>query len=365
MRPRGAGSVGYVKGSRFVYIWYRVNGRLVRESTKQTSKEKAERLLQRRIAEADAGQPIAQDVKRVRYEGIRDALLADYKIHDRSSLVPRADGTRTIIGLTHTDPFFAGRPVASITTSLLQEFVQKRKADGASNSTINRNLALLRRMMTLAKRDGKLHTVPYFPMLRENDPRQGFLPPEDFARMRDAMQEDLRPMLCYLYFTGCRVGAAQKVTWSQVVFEDDAVFIRLLGSQTKNRRPLQLPLPDDLAGMLRLVTRREGPVFTATNLVKAFKKACVSAGLGRWRDPENHDAGYDGLLLHDLRRSGVRNLRRAGVSEDTAMKISGHKTRSTFARYNIVDDADLVDAMKKTQKFVTSSLQAASEKSAK
>lgn len=365
MRPRGSGSVGFIKGSRFVYIWYRVNGRLVRESTKQTSKEKAERLLQRRIGEADAGQPIAQDVKRVRYEGIRDALLADYKIHDRASLVKRANGEKTVIGITHLDAYFAGRPVASITTSVLNSFVDKRKADGAENSTINRNLALLRRMMMLAKRDGKMHSVPYFPMLRESDPRQGFLPPEDFARLRDAMQEDLRPMLCYLYFTGCRVGAAQKITWSQVSFEGDAVFIRLLGSQTKNRRPLLLPLPDDLAGMLRLVTRREGPVFTATNLVKAFKKACVTASLGSWRNPDNHDAGYDGLLLHDLRRSGVRNLRRAGVSEDVAMKISGHRTRATFARYNIVDDADLVEAMKKTQQFVTSSLQASAEKSAK
>src|SRR5205823_2355112 len=107
---------------------------------------------------------------------------------------------------------------------------------------------------------------------------------------------------------------------------------------------------DVLVGMLEMVEHKSGPVFDGTNLRKDWHRACVAAKLGTLTKVEGkRDPRYTGLIVHDLRRSAIRNLIRAGVPEKVAMTISGHKTRSVFDRYNIVDTEDVVTAMRKVQ----------------
>jgi integrase len=78
--------------------------------------------------------------------------------------------------------------------------------------------------------------------------------------------------------------------------------------------------------LCRFVFQRNGK--RVTDLRGAWAKACKAAG-------------YPGQLLHDLRRSAVRNMERRGLSRSVAMQLTGHKTEAVYRRYAITSQADL------------------------
>jgi integrase len=77
---------------------------------------------------------------------------------------------------------------------------------------------------------------------------------------------------------------------------------------------------------------------------------------GTW-DALTKAAGLPGLLLHDFRRSAVRNMIRRGLPQKTAREISGHKTDAVFSRYNIVSEADIQDAARKIEEGAKTAIQ--------
>jgi len=73
---------------------------------------------------------------------------------------------------------------------------------------------------------------------------------------------------------------------------------------------------------------------------KAWVKAC-------------EDAGLEGKWVHDLRRTGVRNLRRATKDPILSKEISGHKTMAIYERYDIKDDGDLIAAAERLTEYLS------------
>jgi integrase len=350
-RERGQGGLVKKAGSKCWYLlYYDLSGKQRSESSGTTVKSNAQKLLTSRLESVRRGELV--DVRKLRYEGIRAILIADYK---STGKLTEREGEILAAGrkglFKPLDSFFGGMAVHSITTDKLREFVAQRKAAGVSGPTCNRNLTVLRRMFMLAKRENKIQNVPFFPMEQESPARQGFVEQKDFQMLRDALPEHLRPFVTFLYQTGCRTGAAKQIRWEWVNL--DAGIIELPAGVTKNKEALTLPLSSELVGMLKKLFRVDSkPVFDTCNFKKAWSAACVKVGLAT-----QDGYAYRGLIPHDLRRSAVRNMRRAGIDQSVAMSISGHKTISVFQRYNIIDTADKLAAMSKVEKFNASVMQ--------
>lgn len=355
MRQRGSGGLIQLRrkdgklASPYWYMLYWVNGRQIRESSKTASKMVAEALLRKRLSERDAGQKPAVDIAKVTYENLRDALLQEYEINGCKSLVRRVDGGPPYLpSVLPLDRFFAGRKVNGITADAIRKFVLEQQKAGKANATINRSLAAVSRMFQLAVRDGKLQlqNAPNIEFLKEAAPRKGFLEVPEFRRLRQELPEHLRPLATLAFVTGMRLGELRNLKWNQVNLVDGT--LRLNPGETKNDQPRLIPLTGEVLEMLRIL-RQQNPhsehVFTLNGrptryFDKSWKSACVRAGV-------------PGLLFHDLRRTGVRNLIRAGVPELVAMAISGHKTRTIFDRYNIVSERDLHDASRKLENYLS------------
>ncbi len=362
-RERGEGGLIKIKGCRFWYCQFYRDGRQVRISSKTEVKEEAKKTLRRLMGDTERGMTPENELRKVRYADLRGALIQNYVERGNKSLQTVADGSETIWGLKPLDDFFEykpglngddgnpGTPLTQITTDAARDFARQRLDEGLSNDTVNGSLRLLRRMLNIACEDNKIQVVPKIRLLKSNPARKGFLPKEQFDSVLSKLPINLKPLVIFLYYCGVRLGEAAQIEWKQVDLK--SAVIRLEEDQTKNSEARVVPLPDVLVDLLTQVDSKQSLVFDTTNLRKEWHKACVAAGLGRFIEVEGKpDPKYTGLIIHDLRRSAIKNLMKAGVNEKVAMKISGHKTRDVFDRYHIVDTEDVVEAMRRVQQSV-------------
>ena len=172
------GSLFRRTNSRNWWIKYWANGRQHRESTRTEKESEARRVLKEREGRVAAGQPVLNRADRVRYDEVAQDLRTHY----------RTTGSRNVeeagYRLDHLDAFFSGYRVAQITPRHVEKYVEKRQAGGTSNGTINREVAVLIRMLRLANESGKLLRVPVIHKLKEGPPRRGFFEREQYEAVR-------------------------------------------------------------------------------------------------------------------------------------------------------------------------------------
>jgi len=246
----------------------------------------------------------------------------------------------------HLKPMFGPVRAPEVGTTMLGRYVDSRQREGAKNATINRELALLKRMFRLGMQatPAKVLRLPAFPKLTENNVRKGFLEDSQYAKLVEVCpQLWFRAMLECGRTYGWRVSELKNLRAEQLDFAERV--IRLEPGTTKNGEGREVVMTDAVYTLLRACVVGKAPsgfVFTRENgnQVKDFRETWAKA---------RNAAGVPALLFHDLRRTAARNLRRAGIAEGVIQRIGGWKTRSVFERYAIVTRTDIADAMRKLE----------------
>lgn len=346
------------KGRRVYMMKYRKHGKWITESSGLDSERKAQSLCNARETDSDRGVPVGPSVGKLTFADAEKDIVAEYATNDRES----GDCLEYRLRL-HLRPYFGAWKMAEITAADVRKYSKARLDAGAENGTINRELAILKRMFTLAVQAGKLLHAPHIPKLVEKNVRAGFFERAQFERVRALLPEPLRGIVTAAYITGWRVDSEiLPLEWRHVDLE--AGEIRLDPHKTKNGKARVFPLTAELRAVfvaqkkiadrlkdegiveprvfVRLVATKRGGAAKASpktpKPIKRFDKAWALACRA---------AGCPGNLRHDFRRTAIRNMVRRGVPEVVAMQMCGHLTRSVFDRYNIVSAIDLAEARTK------------------
>jgi integrase len=376
----------YLRGDVYWVKYYR-NGKPYRESTHCKTERKAEKFLQMREGQVAAGQFPGLKVDKATFTELAEDFLTDYKVNCRKSMV------QAEIRVRHLKGYFGDIRASSIDTPTVNRYIEMRQGEGAENATINRELTALKRMFSLAVSctPPKVRQVPRITKLKENNVRTGFFEQQDYLKVKDVLPDYLKPIFITAYFTGLRKGELTSLTWDKVNLFDRK--ITLSAGTTKNDEARTIFLAGELYDTLReqyadtlkkypncpyvfhkdgqqlgdfrkvwdhalrqsgykpafkcrdcgsmmqldlsIKWKKEGPkVYVREDIRKPWEEVlCANCKGSRFK--------RNSRVFHDNRRTAVRNLVRTGTPEGVAMKISGHKTRTIFERYNIVSEDDL------------------------
>ena len=282
----------------------------------------------------------------MRFEEAAEGIVTEYRTNGRKTLGHVERRIRL-----HLEPFFGGRRMAAITTGDTPRFVDQRQAAGASNAEINRELAILKRLYSLAMHDGTLLTRPHIPMLAEHNVRTGFFTRAQIEAVLGHLPAPVQPVIRFAYLTGWLVPSeVLTLEWRQVDFRAGTVWLEVGTAKNEDGRLFPFDVLPELGDLLTAQRRVTSQVEQEQGRIVPWVFHRNGKGIRRFSAvwaTACRAAGCPGRVPHDMRRSAVRNLIRAGVPEKTAMLLTGHKSRSVFDRYDIVNEADLREAVRK------------------
>lgn len=325
------------------WIAFYVSGHEYRESAGPT-REIARRRLQRRRREVEAEEwLVTEDSLTVAQ------LLTGYE----TNLELR--GKKSLASVrSHLKPLreaFGQLLARDLTTAEVESFQVRRVRLGKAQATVDRETEALLAAFNSARKRKLISRVPYLPLFRPDNRRTEFFEKREIEAVMSLLPDPLGDVTRFAYLSGWRKGEILPLLWESV--DRYAREVRLWTS--KSGKPRTLPLEGDLAPLIRRRWKarefRKGSVAALSPYVFHREGRPIADFRRKWASACKH-AEVPGKLFHDLRRTAVRNMIRAGVPQSVAMEITGHATDSVFRRYDITSDSDRRKALRATQLYL-------------
>ena len=315
------GAMSIHKRGRYWYAYLRDprTGKQITRSLKTTSKREAERRhaillaeVTRHGAEAVSGSITVRD------------MLDKYLVWSKTN---KKSWYRDQTSIRALLPRLGGIRLRDLRPHHIENYKAER-LETVSNSTVNRELALLRHAFNQSRVWGLWsgeNPMAGVRMLRENPARLRYLRKDEWERLYAAAAPHLKPLLLCLVSTGLRLGEALALTWDDVDMENCIIHVR----DSKSGSPREVPVPRQLLDALTDLQKKhgsEGRVFrnqkgeTWRWVRPTFVTACRKAGIEDFR-------------LHDLRHTFASWQVMAGTPLRTLQELLGHKTLAMTMKY--------------------------------
>jgi integrase len=319
------------------------------QSSQTTDYDEALRQLRIKEGRAAGNPNITPRTDKGSFAALLELVRTDYAVKKRDSI---EDTERRID--KHIAPILGSFPAGKVTSALIAQYVLRRQSetdeDGeprpASNASINRELAIIKRAFRLGMWNGDISAIPRIEMLPEDNARQGFFSEAAFRSVLRHANATLRPVLIVAYYTGWRIQSILDLEWRQVDLIEKV--FGLASQQTKNRKATTFPLDTYPELLMCLQTLR-----AETDAAEKRLGQIIPYVFHRDGEPvrsirtawelARKKAGVPGRIIHDFRRTAVRRLKREGWSETEIMNMVGLKTRSMFDRYNVTTAEDIIE----------------------
>jgi integrase len=339
----------YKNGRLYWLSWYverrTADGTVTRERKFESSgsddKKFAQRILRGKLQELGGRRRTEVDPQKITYLDVMDNFFNHCVAQGRRSIRSDRDGKPKLGTYPRLHDAFSGWRASEITVADLKRFRAEAKADDLSDATCNRYMATLRAAYRLAVKDGLITAAEcpaYFPTVSEPNEARGALFVEDkwYEPLKKHLKEPLRSAFILCYNTGLRVHEMLRLKWRDLDVEARIINLPAESAKTGKSRLVFLPLE-----FKRKPGKPDELVFPLGNYRWRWYQACIAIKAGEWETTESGRKRYVGLLLRHCRHTFVRNASDTGLEEKRIMDITGHKTRSTFDRYNIGKKEDV------------------------